>query len=164
MEKNIDENKTYIQILVETLEKKRKLLEEIYSVTKEQTELLVKNSFSIEEFDETMEQKGKLINAINELDNGFSLLFEKVKEEIKGNKIKYKEEITKLQKLISIITELGVQIEALERQNKIKLQICLSQKRKEIKNSKANNKMAASYYKNMINQHQGQSYFLDKKK
>jgi len=48
--------------------------------------------------------------------------------------------------------------------NRNKLDSYFSKQKESIKSYKVNSKTASSYYKNMADQHSGESYFYDKKK
>lgn len=161
----MDGNKTYIELLVHTLKSKSKVLDDIIVLSKEQERLLqLGNSLNMEAFDETINNKGVLIEKLNELNNGFESLYGKIKDDIQQNKGHYKTEIIELKELIKTVTEKSVQIQATEKRNYVKFDGYLKSKRKEIKEFKISSKTASSYYKNMADQHQGQSYFLDSKK
>ena len=101
---------------------------------------------------------------MNQLDVGFDSVYNRIKDELISNKYKYQPEIQKMQTLITELTELSVKLQVMEERNKVKMQNCMIAQRQKIKQSKVSSQSAASYYKNMANQHQGQSYFLDKKK
>lgn len=161
----MDSNRTYIDILIQSLKVKAKVLDEIIEITKEQEKILSHGlSVDIDEFNRSTEKKGPLIDKINELNDGFESLFDKLKDEFIDNKNKYLLEIEQLQDLIREVTQKSAQIQVVESRNHVKLQSYLQGKRKEIKEYKKSAKMVSSYYQNMANQHQGQSYFLDKKK
>ena len=89
----------------------------------------------------------------------------KVGRFLSENKEEYKPEILKMQNLIRSITDIGVQLESLEQQNKTKFNTFIRNKRHAINDFKQSNRVATSYYQNMSNQHrEWQSHFLDQKK
>ena len=101
---------------------------------------------------------------IAEIDKGFDSVFNKIGSTIKANPQEYRQQILELQNLIRTITDIGVEIEGLENKNKEKFSKFILAKREEIKDFKKSNNTAASYYKNMSNQHQEwKSYFVDRK-
>lgn len=160
----MDSNRTYIEVLIHSLQKKVQVLDDVIALTKEQEILLAKSdSMDMDEFNQTIDKKGHLIDHINELNDGFEKLYDRIKEELK-NKKEYSMEIRQLQDLIKIVTEKSVKIQAVEKQNYVKFQNFLKTKSTEIKEFKQSSKTVSSYYKNMASQHQGQSYFIDKKK
>lgn len=154
----------YVNVLEDSLSKKTSLLNSILELTKEQETLLKAESFDEEAFRAVLEKKQVYIDKLEELDNGFESIFERVKEELKDKKEQYKSNILRLQKQIAVITELGVDIEALERRNKSALERVLSQEKNKIKGNRLGNQGAVSYYNQMVNMYGNQSSFMDKKK
>lgn len=155
---------SYIKILSESLEKKDKLLNQIIELTREQEAILNASDFDVTAFDMTMDAKQNLIEQLEQLDSGFENIYNRIKDEIVLNKEKYQSYIISMQNTIGNLTKKSVIIKALEEQNKIKVQTCLANQRQQIKQIKKSSQTAASYYKNMADQHHDQSYFLDKKK
>ena len=160
----MEHNKTYVQLLINSLEKKSVLLSEIIKITYSQERILLTDSMDMDAFQRTIEEKEVLIQQIQEIDDGFEAVYARVQEEFQVNKKLYVQEISQLQVLIKKITDESVILQALEARNKNRFDIQSQNNRKEIKQFKVSNETARSYYKNMSNQHQGQSYFLDKKK
>ena len=108
----------YLGILEDSLHKKLDVLEEITAYNKQQEELLKKDTVSMEELDTNMEQKDVLIQKLTELDEGFEALYERIREQLLANKDAYKDQIRRIQGLISEVTEKGVSIKAQETRNK----------------------------------------------
>lgn len=161
----MDTMRTYINVLIDTLHKKKSVLEQIYSATGQQKILLQQVNFDEEKFQETLNLKEKLLKELEKLDNGFEQIYERVALALKHNKDLYKEEIISAQKLIQEIMDLNVSIRAFEEQNKQRFPACMTGKRSKIKNFKVSSRAATNYYKNMPNVHQtGKSYFMDQKK
>lgn len=161
----MDNNQTYIEILVCALQNKSKVLDEIIEITNLQEKMLVNDDFmDLDSLDDTIEKKGILVYKINELNDGFESIYEKIKDDIIHDKSKYANEIIQLKELIKVVTEKSIQIQTTEKKNMIKFNNFMNSKKKQIKEFKVSSKTATSYYKNMADQHRGQSYFLDKKK
>lgn len=147
-----------------TLTKKNDLLDRLIHYTILQEEYIVTEPFDMDIFEQTLSDKELVIEQLNQLDDGFQKVYDHVKDEFSTNKTQYKEEILQLQELIKQGTEKSIRLQTLEMKNKNKLESYFSNKKKEIKKFKMSSQTASSYYKNMANQHHGQSYFLDKKK
>ncbi|MBE5935014.1 MAG: flagellar protein FliT [Lachnospiraceae bacterium] len=161
----MNETKNYIDILVDSLEKKYNTLVKIEEIEKKQEDVLLGKKVSATEFNDLFDEKGKYIEKLEELDLGFEKLYERVKEELGDNKDTYKEEILAMQDLIRKISDLTVSLQARQNRNKEKYMAFFSNKKQEIKQFKMSSKTVSNYYKNMYNSHQeGSSYFLDKKK
>ena len=157
------DNAIYVHILIDTLTKKNSLLDKLIQITTMQEEYITLTPPDIDNFETSLNEKETLIEKINEIDEGFEKIYEHVKEEITSNKINHKEDILELQSLIKQVTEKSAKLQALEIRNKKSLEIFFSNKKKEIKDFKQSSKTASNYYKNMMNQQSGESYFLDKK-
>jgi flagellar biosynthesis/type III secretory pathway chaperone len=158
------DNNTYVYILIDTLLKKNSLLDNLIQTTLFQKECITEETPDMDQFEQTLSEKEILIDQLNQLDDGFEVIYDHVKDEISNNKLKHKDDILKLQELIRQVTEKSTKLQALELQNKSIIEFYFANKKKEIKNFKRSSQTASNYYKNMSNQNQGESYFLDKKK
>ena len=160
-----NQNTVYLNVLIDALRKKEELLNALIELTKEQESILAESSFSLDSFDSVMNHKDEVINQLNQVENGFEAIYQRVEKELPAKKDQIKTEILEIQKLIRSVTDKSIVIQALESKNKEKLIMQLAGRRQEIRSFKATNHAADRYYQNMANQHQeGQSYFLDKKK
>lgn len=160
----MDNNSTYIHVMIQSLSKKKLVLEKIIEFTQEQDFVLKNEEVDLDQFGDLIEEKQKWIEQLNLLDTGFEKLFERVKEEIQLHREQYQVGIVEMQGLIKEITDLGVILQTSELRNKARFEQYSTNKKKEIREFKKSNSSATKYYQNMANQHQGQSYFLDKKK
>ena len=158
------DNQTYIDVLKDSLEKKVMVLDKLLEKTLSQEKIISTSPFDNEEFDQAYEDKEVLINQLSELDEGFEQIYDHVKGILSTNKLDHKDDIIQLQSLIRQITDKSTELQAIEIKNKKKLDVIFTNRKKEIKDYKINSQTASSYYKNMADQHQGQSYFYDKKK
>lgn len=160
----MDTTYTYIKVLIDTLQKKKSVMEQIYDGTKQQKALLQSGKFKEDEFQKTISLKEMLLHELGKLDNGFEQIYERVSLVLKHNKDMYKDDILIAQNLIQQIMDLNVSIRAMEEQNKERFSVCIAEQRKQVGSIRSNNKVVNNYYKNMPNIHQmGQSYFVDKK-
>lgn len=155
----------YVNMMVDTLERKKNILETILHQTREQETLLKDEEMDIDFFQQIIDDKGKEIEELNQMDEGFDALFRHVEKEINENRENYRSQIQKMQHLIREVSELGIQIQALEHQNSGHFKIYLANQKKTVRNFYTNNRTAANYYQNMANAHKpGQSYFFNEKK
>lgn len=155
----------YVQIMVESLEKKKAKLDAIMEKSKEQAEILKAEKFSVDDFDKNVEEKATLIEELNMLDIGFDRMYSHVKEEITSDsgKVKYRTEIQQMQKLISELTDKSVSIQAQENRNKQMVEAVFKKEREKIKSVKLGSKAAIGYYRNMSKTNFVQPQFLDQK-
>ena len=158
-------NRTYLQILIDTLRKKQEIMEELYRLTQVQSEILGQMDFDEDAFEETLQKKEIRIRELQKCDEGFDRTYQYVRDELLAKKELYQKEGRKLQELIRACTEAGIRMESLEQQNKARFERAVFQKRQSIGQFYVKNQVAHTYNRYMVNQHQeGNSYFMDKKK
>lgn len=155
---------TYIDIMIQSLNKKIQVLESIQLINFEQKELLENSEGDADEFDKTVEEKSALIEQINHLDSGFDKLFDRVKEELDGNRTAYADRIRTMQSLIRHITDLSMELQKQEARNKDLMTRKFASIRERAKTVRTSGKAVNQYYKNMMNLHYVDPQFLDNKK
>ncbi len=162
---NRSQSGVYVDMLLDTLKRKKEIILFLFDKTKEQEELLKDEEMDADRFAATIDEKGVKIDELNQIDEGFDALFKHVEQEITENRMAYKAQIQQMQKLIGEVSELGIQIQALEHQNSGHFKIYLANQRKGIREFHVNHKTASSYYSNMANAHKAdQSYFFNEVK
>lgn len=139
----------YLHIMEESLQKKDALLDKITDVCERQEVLLKEDSFSLEEFDKLMETKGKLAEELSRLDDGFESLYEKVREQLQGDRQQYRNEIRHMQALIRSITDKSNHIQAMEERNRQGMEMQLQKERTRLQKNRQASAAAYNYYKNM---------------
>jgi len=102
-------------------------------------------------FDAAVEEKGRLIEQLTRLDDGFEIMYAKLAAELEGNRDKYAAEIRALQQQISEITELSVSTQVQEKRNKQLIESFFARERSNIAQSRKTSKAAFDYYKRMSN-------------
>lgn len=161
----MEQTKSYVDILVNSLEKKARVLQQLEEIMIREDEVFGNTNIRAEEVSEIIDTRNEYLNKLEELDLGFEKLYERVKDEMASNKEIYKSEILRMQDLIRDISEKTVKLQAAQTRNKDRYTHLFSKKKHEIKEFKLSNKTVSNYYKNTYNAHQeGSSYFLDKKK
>lgn len=155
----------YVRIMIESLEKKAAKLDEILEKNKEQADILKAGEFSVDAFDHNVGEKAVLIEQLDMLDSGFDSMYEHVKEEITSEegKLKYKNEIKRMQQLISELTEKSVSIQAQESRNKQIVEKIFKNEKEKVRALKLGSKAAIDYYRNMNHTNFIAPQFLDKK-
>jgi soluble cytochrome b562 len=160
-----DLSRVYVRMMVDSLRQKKRILLALQKATKEQEQMFHQEKLDADHFQELIDEKGRQIDELTKLDEGFDNLFRRIKGEVTEHKEDYKEEIQEMQQLISDLSDLSVSIQALESQNSQHFKVYLAGQRKEIRNFHVNQRTASSYYQNMANIHrQEQSYFLNETK
>ena len=154
----------YLQIMIESLEKKIVVLDQVMELNVKQAEISAHQPMDMEAYDKTMDEKGKLIDEINKLDDGFSTTYSLVKDEVQKSPEKYRAKVLEMQELIRVAVEKGVTIEAQEKRNRSALETVFRMKRTEIKQLKVSNAVAQKYYKSMSKINYVDPQLMDKKK
>ena len=155
---------SYIEMMIDSLNKKIAVLEEIDKLNNEQ-KVLFEQGENMDEsaYDISIERKSDLIDELLRLDNGFVSLFENVKREMGDNKSKYSAEIKLIQDRIRRITDLSGTIEVTEKRNKAVAEKYFNESRLRIKESKQNSGAAIKYYQNMRGKNNITPQFFDSK-
>lgn len=155
---------TYVKIMQESLFRKKKYLEEILELTKEQERLAKEKKFDEEAFGVVIDQKETLINNVNEIDKGFTSIYDRVRTEVLADQELYRDELLSMQSLIKECVDLGMQIEVLEERNRATLERVFAVGFKGIKQVKQSKQVANKYYKSMSNGMVNDSILYDRKK
>lgn len=159
------EVQTNLQILIEALEKKINYMQEINHYTKEQERLLKEDEVNYKLFNNIMDNKQVRIDKIAELDAGFKPTFGRIQGVLNTQPEIYKEEIIRMKELIKVIGDIGVDIQVLERRNKVQFDSKAGRTKNKVKTYRKNKKAATNYYDNIKKQNKsGNSYFFDSKK
>lgn len=153
----------YLQILEESLIKKEGLLNEILACSKRQEKLLCEERLDFEQFDELVNKKDGYVDELVRLDEGFEKLYANVSTQLNKNRDLYKNEISRMQKSITGITEKSIQIQALEARNKSALEKCFMKERSNLRTGRQSSAAAYNYYRNMSYGNVSGASILDEK-
>lgn len=157
-------NNLYINILIESLQKKIRILDEIILVDQEQREGLEDPNLDPDDFDKIVEKKSDYIEQLDQLDSGFEELFARVRDELNENRETYKEQIHTMQDLIRKITDKSLMIQKQEAQNKELMQQKFAAVRSQAREVRKSQKIVNQYYKNMMKTNYVDPQFMDNKK
>lgn len=154
----------YVQLLLDGLQKKITVLDEIIQKNQKQMEILSQVQVSLDDFDIIVIEKSDLIRRLEELDTGFQTTFDRVRQEMLEHKAEYAEEIKQLQHMISVVTDKSVTIQTMESRNKKKVEDYFQYTRKSMKQAMHINRVASNYYNNMMSAKNNKFSGLDQKK
>lgn len=157
-------SREYVVALKESLEKKLKVLEEIYRISKLQTDVINASPMDYEAFDRLVDDKDICLEKLEKLDEGFELVYTRVSDELKTNKSAYSDLILAMQETITKITDKSTAISALEERNRQGLSNVFNKERKELSDGKRSVNVAMNYYKNMTGLSVDSSQYMDWKK
>ena len=155
---------TYVDIMIQSLKKKTEVLDQIKRQNVLQKTYLEDSKASVEEFDQTVDEKEKLISQLELLDSGFDKLFERVSDELQKHKEDYTDQIKIMQKYIREITDRSMEIQAQEARNKDLMIRKFAFVKDSARTVRTNSKAATTYYKNMTQLQYVDPQFLEYKK
>ena len=154
----------YVDILRDSLVRKKGYLSEVLELTVSQGKLAKADDFDETAFEELVDRKEVLIGNINEIDKGFTSVYDRVRTELLENKDSYRDVLAEIQGLIRECVDLGMKIEAEEERNRHSLEQAFSTKFKGIRQLKQSKNVANKYYKSMANGMVNDSMLYDTKK
>lgn len=155
--------KQYIQMMLESLQKKEQVLDGLLVQSEKQKEVLSAQEVDWDSFDQITVVKGELIDELLKLDEGFDALFERVKEPLTAQKDVYKTEIGFMQATIRSLTDKSAELEALEQRNKKMVESRMLESRQAIRQSKLGSQAAMQYYQRMNRINTIDPQLMDKK-
>ncbi len=155
--------KQYIQMMLESLQKKEEVVKNLIVGSEKQKEVLSAKEVDWNAFDALTAEKGNLIDELLQLDEGFENLFERVKEPLTQKKDMYKTEIGFMQATIRTLTDKSAELEALEQRNKKLVESRMAESRQVIKQSKMGSQAAMQYYQRMNRINTVDPQLMDKK-
>ena len=154
----------YVNVMIQSLQKKVKVLDDIMEKNKEQQQILEQEELDGDAFEQNVQEKGNPIDQINFLDEGFEELYSRVKTVLETEKQAHKEDILLMKQLITEITEKSVTIQSEEARNRRLVERRFSQERKKVKSMRNSSTVAKQYYNNMAKLNYVADQFMDKKK
>lgn len=141
--------KNYLDILIESLQKKIRILNELLEKNEEQSKLLDAPKFDDEAFDAVMDKKADLIINLRFLDTGFEAVYGRARETIMKDRARYASKIRDMQTLITVITQRSTAVEASERRNDQKFKNRFRAEHQKLRQSKNSVQAVTGYYKSM---------------
>ena len=139
------------QILLQSLEKKNQLLDQMIQQNGVQEEILKQEEFDMDAFDEAIEKQSSYVEQLEKLDQGFEMVYDRFREELIENKERYRDEITRMKEQIQQITDKIVTLNAGNMRNKMLAENQFKKKRQEIGTGASKSRVARNYYNSMNN-------------
>lgn len=148
----MDKMDDYVQIMIESLEKKSELLDRLIEKNAKQAECVDGKNFDEVDWDTfnlLVAEKEIAIDRINKMDEGFQSLYDRVKQQLNEGKDRYASQIKEIQRLIGVVTDQGVAIRTEEERNRKMIETILGGKKKIIRQTRNSLKVANSYAQTM---------------
>ncbi len=153
--------KNYLGVLEESLHKKLQLLDKIQMYNEAQCQVFSSDNVQVEKFDVYIDEKGKLIEEVLKLDEGFETLYANLSEQLKNNRNQYAEQIKNLQNLVKQVTEKSVAVQAQEARNKVLIESYFAKEKEQIGQGRRSSAVAYNYYANVNKAVRSQPQFMD---
>ena len=80
----------YLQVMIDSLLKKKEVLETIVKLNEEQTIIIGEEDFNEDMLHDNSDKKDECISQLDKLDEGFQSLFDRIKKELDENPEAYK--------------------------------------------------------------------------
>ena len=157
-------NQSGAQILLQSLEKKNKVLDQMILQNCLQERILKEDELDMDAFDAAIDQQSSYVDELDRLDRGFEAVYDRVREELMQNKEHYRTEITRIKEQIQLITDKIVTLNAGNMRNKMLAENQFKKKRIAIGTGASKNKAARNYYNNMNRLNYVSPQFYDNKK
>lgn len=157
-------NDDYVSILIQGLKKKVEILDKIIETNEIQKKLLLEEVFDGDSFEESIARKGDCIDELNRLDDGFTEVYDRVKDDLTYQKEHFTLQIQSMKELIQLITDKSVGIRVEEERNKTLAARKFAMIKKDIQKRRVSSKAANEYYKKMLKIDNVEAQFMDKKK
>lgn len=154
----------YLQSLIDGLKRKLDIMNELIVISENQQHIVSASDIDWEAFDRSIDEKDVLIQQLEKLDEGFQVLFDRIKAEVNANRDKYKTYILELQGLIKQVTEKSTSLMALEQRTKAKVTSGFGTQRQRLKQNKESSKVVNSYYNSMNRMNYIDPQLMDTKK
>ena len=140
-----------LTILSESLDKKMEVLYAIREYNDRQEKLFTAPEVNMNAFDDAVAEKGRLIDELTKLDEGFETLYQNIADQIKDKRQLYAEQIRLLQQKITEVMELSVSIQAQEARNKQLIEQYFEKERNNLRQNRKSSTAAYNYYKKVSN-------------
>ena len=86
----MDEN--YVQVLIDTINKKEETLRKVLEITLEQEQISKEEVYDSDRMEKTLNEKEIQISRLNYLDEGFQSVYDRISSEIRNHIDEYKDE------------------------------------------------------------------------
>lgn len=150
----MDNTNNYLQIMIDSLGRKDALMDKLLEKNEAQQECVKNKEYEDIDWDAfnlLVSEKEVAIDKIIEIDDRFSDIYVRIKDEVIGNREKYREQLLKLQELITTLTDKGAKIQAGEERNRQIIESIFNKTRQQIRTQRTSINVASNYYRTMSN-------------
>ena len=154
----------YLNSLMEGLKAKENMLDELTALTEKQQAIVSEDKIDWDAFDAIVDEKSDIIEKLNQNDEGFTAVFDRIKDDLKSQMGKYSSYIDQIKSGIANVTNKSTSLMALEQRTKTKVENAFKRQKKEYNNSKTSSRVATNYYNAMNKMNFVDPQLMDSKK
>lgn len=153
-----------VQVLLQSLIKKKAVLDQLIALGQRQEELLKQEGLDMDGLNQLLEEQGILVAELERLDQGFELVYERCRAQIVEHKELYQKEICEMKACIQEIAAKISTINACSLRNQVAAESHFRQEKQAISQSVSKTKAARNYYNSMNKLNYVSPQFYDNKK
>ena len=154
----------YLNSLIEGLKAKENMLDELTALTEKQQTIVSGEKIDWDAFDAIVDEKSDIIEKLNQNDEGFTAVFDRIKDDLKSQMGKYSSYIEQIKSGIANVTNKSTSLMALEQRTKTRVENAFKRQKKEYNNSKTSSRVATNYYNAMNKMNFVDPQLMDSKK
>ena len=154
----------YLAILTDSLIKKNSILDRISGICTEHEKCLFGDKTDIDGYNRLMEEKGRLVNDLELIDDGFTALYERVSPVLREDPAPYADSIRRMQELINEISGRTALIQAAEIRIRSRLERLAESARPSRNTYTSAREAVREYSRTMQKSHVTQAIFVDNMK
>ena len=154
----------YLNSLIEGLKAKENMLDELTALTEKQQTIVSEDKIDWDAFDAIVDEKSDIIEKLNQNDEGFTAVFDRIKDDLKSQMGKYSSYIEQIKSGIANVTNKSTSLMALEQRTKTRVENAFKRQKKEYNNSKTSSRVATNYYNAMNKMNFVDPQLMDSKK
>jgi len=154
----------YLNSLIEGLKAKENMLDELTALTEKQQTIVSGEKIDWDAFDAIVDEKSDIIEKLNQNDEGFTAVFDRIKDDLKSQMGKYSSYIDQIKSGIANVTNKSTSLMALEQRTKTRVENAFKRQKKEYNNSKTSSRVATNYYNAMNRMNFVDPQLMDSKK
>ncbi len=154
----------YLNSLIEGLKAKENMLDELTALTERQQTIVSEEKIDWDAFDAIVDEKSDIIEKLNQNDEGFTAVFDRIKDDLKSQMGKYSSYIEQIKSGIANVTNKSTSLMALEQRTKTRVENAFKRQKKEYNNSKTSSRVATNYYNAMNKMNFVDPQLMDSKK
>ena len=154
----------YLNSLIEGLKAKDNMLDELTALTEKQQTIVSEDKIDWDAFDAIVDEKSDIIEKLNQNDEGFTAVFDRIKDDLKSQMGKYSLYIEQIKSGIANVTNKSTSLMALEQRTKARVENAFKRQKKEYNNSKTSSRVATNYYNAMNKMNFVDPQLMDSKK